>query len=178
MHAPLLFLSTSQRCSRNRPPNLHPVSPMYNVLNEGNFMQLITLVEMDEKRSMILIDRLDPHILSVLWFTSCATAFKTTRLIVVCNQKVTRAFIAFWMDPVEVVKNYTSFRETCDSLKWYVWLQFMVLWVKLEVTVSGILCSFPAVTFAVLTVDKFLERDVEELAHSLWFVGKLRVITA
>ena len=67
LDASLSFLSKSRMCSRKRSPNLLPVSPMYIFLHKVHVMQYITFAEVRVKRSVILIDRLGPVILSALW---------------------------------------------------------------------------------------------------------------
>ena len=54
------------RCSRKQSHNLLPVSPMYFFLYNVHFMHLITLAEVQVRRSVILINYLDPVTLSVL----------------------------------------------------------------------------------------------------------------
>ena len=79
LDASLSFRSTSRRYSGKRSPNLLPVSPMYIFLHKVHFMQRITLAEVHVKRSVILIDRLDPVTLSVLCFASFACAVEGAR---------------------------------------------------------------------------------------------------
>ena len=47
--------------------SLLPVLPMYIFLHKVHVMQQITIAEVHVKRSVILIDRLGPVILSALW---------------------------------------------------------------------------------------------------------------
>ena len=62
----LSSFSKSRRCSRNLSLSRLPVSPMYNFLQRVQVMQWMTLVEVQVKWSVILMDRFGPDNFSTL----------------------------------------------------------------------------------------------------------------
>ena len=66
LDASLSSFSTSRRCPRNLSPSRLPVSPLYNFLQRVQVIQQMTLVEVQVKLSVILMDRFGPDNFSTL----------------------------------------------------------------------------------------------------------------